>query len=130
MSRSVRQDYDKLRTPEPEPAPEPEVTIPVLHKFAAVMLLSEEQVFDGMSWTDERYHRRADAYNVSPTNEDWAKYHRARAGLLALQNYEGTVGLEEVEVPMPKPETHYRFTETHESWIERCRALQAERNAA
>jgi hypothetical protein len=83
-----------------------------------------------MSWSDSRYHRKSEAYNVSPTNEDWAKYHRARSGLLALQAYEGTEGLEEVSVPMPKPETHYQFTETHEAWIERCRALQAERKAA
>jgi len=126
MSRSVRQDYDKLRALQSEE----KVIIPELHKHSAIMFFSEEQVFDSMSWSDSRYHRKSEAYNVSPTNEDWAKYHRARSGLLALQAYEGTEGLEEVSVPMPKPETHYQFTETHEAWIERCRALQAERKAA
>ena len=114
MSRSVRTDYSKL----------------ILRKLGMTVTLTDEQLFWLMADTDPAYERKAEPYVVAPTNEDWAKYHRAKAGLLALQNYEGTWGLSEVEVPIPTPETHYKYTETHEQWLERCRALQAERNAA
>lgn len=120
MSRSVKEDYDKLRAPK----------LGGLVKLAAVVHFTDEQIFDARSEVDPRYARKAEGYNISPTNEDWAKYHRARAGLLALRNYENTVGLEDIEVPMPKPTTYYRFTETHEAWLERCRALDAEQEAA
>lgn len=102
----------------------------ILNKLGAFITLTETQIFDEMGWQDDRYWRKHETYNVSPTNEDWAKYHRAKSGLLALQAYEGTEGLEEVEIPMPKPETRYRYTETHEEWLARCRTLQAERKAA
>lgn len=125
MSRSVRQDYDKLR----EAQSEGKVIIPI--KLGVISKLSDEQIFLGLAeagYTD--YERKAEAFNVSPTNEDWALYHRAKAGLLALRSYKNTEGLEHIEIPMPKPETKYKYTETAEAWLERCHALQAERKAA
>ena len=120
MSRSVKMDYDKLRAPKPVPEFK-------LFKLGATFKITEEQIF----WeSGPEYQRKGVEYTVSPTNQDWANYHLAKAGLLALRNYEGTLGLEEVEVPIPRPEVHYRFTETHEEWLDRCRTLQAERKAA
>lgn len=102
-------------------------------KFGATVILTEWQVFDEMVFADPRYARRGFEYVVAPTNEDWAKYHRAKAGMLALEAYAGTewggpdYG---TEVHMPKPRTLFEYTETHEEWLARCRALDAERKAA
>jgi len=126
MSRSVKPDYEALKTPMHVYAREG-VTI---RKIGMTIPFTEEQVLDLMARDDSRFERRSEEYNVSPTNEDWAKYHRAKAGLLALQNYEDTIGADEVEIPMPRPKIKYRFTETHEEWLVRCRALQSERKAA
>lgn len=124
MSRSVRQDYDKLR----EAQSEGKVIIPM--KIPHTAFIPFEVVFEELSYLDSRYARKTEPYNVSPTNEDWALYHRAKAGLLALRSYDKTEGLEHIEIPMPKPETRYKYTETVEAWLERCHALQGERKAA
>ena len=120
MSRSVKQDYPPKTTKVNAPK------IGLVHSYGAIMFITDEALFDSMSWGDKEYQRKGVEYTVSPTAEDWAKYHLAKAGLLALQNYEPTLGLEEVEVPIPRPEVHYRFTETHDEWLARCRALRQE----
>lgn len=114
MSRSVRTNYEKLFN---------------VVKLPATIRLTDEQ-FWMLADTDPAYERKVEPYNVSPTNEDWAKYHRAKAGLLALQAYDDAHGLGDIEILMPAPRTEYRFTETNEEWLDRCRALQAERKAA
>jgi hypothetical protein len=124
MSRSVRQDYDKLR----EAQSEGKVIIPF--KIPVVTVIPWEAIFDDLALSDQRYARKSTAVTVSPTNMDWALYHRAKAGLLALRSYKNTEGLEHLEIPMPKPETQYHFTETAEAWLDRCHALYAERTAA
>ena len=120
MSRSVTPPYDALRALEQQPRL-------VLRKVSAIMPMSEEMIFDH---SGPEFERKGVEYTVTPTNEDWAKYHRAKSGMLALKAYDAVLGLEEVEILMPKPEVHYRFTETHEEWLARCRTLQAERKAA
>lgn len=122
MSRSVRQDYDRMRGLQSEG----KVIIPILQKFGAITLISDAVMFDLVAATDSRYEQKARKTVVAPTAEDWAKYHLAKRALLTLNAYEGTIGAEEVEIPCPKPTTHYEFLETIEEWLDRCRALRAE----
>ena len=124
MSRSVRQDYDKLRTAQSEDK------VIVAFKIPAVRVIPWEAVFEDLATWDSAYARKTEEYNVSPTNMDWALYHRAKAGLLALRSYKNTEGLEHISVPMPRPATKHKYTETAEAWLERCHALYAERTAA
>jgi len=122
MSRSVQLDFDKLRNPQAVYLRQGEVVTFI----GTTIPMTEEQVFGHRSYVDGRYRRTTEPYNVSPTNEDWAKYHQAKKGLLQLQAYAGTIGAEDIEIPCPKPETKHRYTETHEAWLERCRVLEAE----
>jgi hypothetical protein len=123
MSRSVRQDYDKLRT------------IPhhvfvqeggAIRKIGMTIPVSWAVIFEERALSDSRYEQKARKTIVAPTSEDWAKYHLAKRALLTLKAYENTTGAEEVEIPCPKPKTEYEFLETVDEWLDRCRALQAE----
>lgn len=129
MSRSVKQDYDKLRAAQAGGHVYVQEASNIRY-LGALVPKTDEMFFNALSIEDVRYVRKTEPYNVSPTNEDWAKYHRAKNGLLALQAYADTRGLEDVEIPMPKPKTKHRYIETQEAWLERCHALMAEGIAA
>lgn len=131
MSRSAQQGFnqflDKLR--EQMPPGQDAVVIPILKKYSAVQLISDGLLFDMMAEEDSRYERKATKTLVASTSEDWAKYHLAKRALLTLRAYENTTGAEEVEIPCPKPKTHYTFLETIDEWLARCRTLRAEQAA-
>lgn len=128
MSRSVRQDYDTLRrTPHHVYLRAGDVA-PVF--IGTTIPMTEEQLFHSKGFIDNRFQRKTESYVVCPTNEDWAKYHQAKKALLTLRAYENTIGDEDIEIPMPKPKTLHRYTETQEAWLERCRLLEAEQEAA
>lgn len=123
MSRSVRQDYEKLRTIPHHVYAQEGWTI---RKIGMTIPVSWAVICEEMALSDSRYEQKARKTVVAPTAEDWAKYHLAKRALLTLNAYEGTIGAEEVEIPCPKPITHYEFLETIEEWLDRCRTLQAE----
>jgi len=132
MSRSIRQDFTEFlnRKREEFNVPEEKVVVPILKKQGAIMFISDAVIFEQLSYSDSRYERKATKTIVASTTEDWAKYHLAKRALLTLKDYENTTGAEEVEIPCPKPKTEYHFLETVDEWLDRCRALQAERTAA
>jgi len=117
MSRSVQQDYDKLRT---------------LQKFGAIHIISDEALFDLMAYDDKRFERKANKVITLPTSEDWGLYHQAVRGKMAMEAYEGTewggpdTG---TEVHKPEPKTTYEYLETHDEWLARCRVLRQEGSA-
>lgn len=130
MSRSIRQDFSEFlgRVRVEQDVPEGQVIS--LQKHAHIVTIPDETFFDMLAEEDPRYERKAYKTVVASTTEDWAKYHLAKRALLTLKAYENTTGAEEVEVPCPKPKTHYEFLETPEEWLARCRALRAEQEAA
>lgn len=132
MSRSAEHEFTQWinRMREEQNVPEQKVVVPILKKYSAITFISDELHFDLLAETDSRYERKATKTIVGSTSEDWALYHQAKKALLTLKRYENTIGAEEVEVPIPKPKTHYHWLETVEEWLDRCRTLQAERKAA
>lgn len=126
MSRSVRQDFGKLQNMLRERQESNTAKVIQFHKTSTTAKISDEQLFTLMALSDSRYEQKARKTVVAPTAEDWAKYHLAKRALLTLKAYENTTGAEEVEIPCPKPTTHYEFLETIEEWLDRCRALRAE----
>jgi hypothetical protein len=126
MSRSVRQDFDVLRTPHHVYARKGDV----IGYIGVTVPLSDEQLFTVMAIDNPEYERKAIKTVVAATPEDWALYHQAKRGLLAVRAYEGSMGAEEVEIPCPKPRTEYHFLETVEEWLARCRTLREEQKAA
>ena len=119
MSRSVTLDYDKLR----------ERTIPTLTKHSAVIHISDELLFQDRAYVDARYDRKHIRHWSEPTAEDWALYHQAVRGKLAMEAYEGTewggpdTG---TDVHKPEPRVTYEYLETNDEWLARCRALRQE----
>lgn len=130
MSRSVRQDFGKLQNMLRERQESNTAKVIQFHKTSTTVKISDEQLFTLMALDNPEYERKARKTVVASTNHDWALYHQAKQGLLAVKRYEGTIGAEEVEIPCPKPVTHYEFLETVEEWLDRCRALRAEGLAA
>jgi hypothetical protein len=119
MSRSVKQDYDKMREREFK-----------LIKLSATIQISDEALFAGLSYGfDSRYERKANKVITLPTSGDWGLYHQAVRGKLAMEAYEGTVwgGPDYgTEVHKPEPKVTYEWLETHDEWLARCRALRQE----
>lgn len=105
------------------------MTIPTLTKMSAVFQISDEQLFILMGYEDKRYDRKHIRHESEPTAEDWALYHQAVRGKLAMEAYEGTewggpdTG---TEVHKPEPRVTYEYLETHDEWLARCRALRQE----
>lgn len=103
-----------------------EPRIPVLKKYGALSFLSEEQLYQARAFLDERFVRKHSSAFVEPTKEVWARFYAAKNALRILNEYEFTDwgGPEyEPEVTEPSPTREVTYLETHEEWLERCRAL-------
>ena len=100
-----------------------------MNKNYVTIRLSAEQVFSHRAMSDPRYERKATRTSAPPTPEAWARYRAAKAGLAALEAYEGTewggpdYG---TEVPEPVPTLTFEYHETIEEWLDRCRDMSAE----
>ena len=90
------------------------------------MNVSAEALYSSLSAMDSRFERKATRTATPPTPEAWERYHAAKAGLAALEAYEGTewggpdYG---TEVNEPQPTVTYDYLETVEEWLARCRSL-------
>ncbi|MDF9748651.1 hypothetical protein [Arthrobacter sp. ES3-54] len=99
-----------------------------MKKVYATMVFSSEMIYTEKAWTDGRYARKAIRTEAPPTSEAWERYRAAKAGLAALEAYEGTewggpdYG---TEVPEPEPTVTFEYLETHDEWLARCDTLSA-----
>jgi len=97
-----------------------------IHKNAVMIRVSAEMLYMEKSLNDSRYTRKATRHETPPTDEDWGLYFRAKAGLRALEAYEGTewggpdYG---TEVNEPQPRVTYEYHETEAEWLDRCHKL-------
>jgi len=98
-----------------------------INKNYVAIRFSAEMIYSEKSWTDGRYARKSIRTEKPPTPEAWARYHAAKAGLAALEAYEGTewggpdYG---TEVPEPEPTVTYEYLEAHDEWLARCAAME------
>lgn len=97
-----------------------------IRKYYAHVWLSEEQVYESRGFIDDRFVRKYTSQTIPPTKEVWARYYAAKNALRVLGEYEFTewggpdYG---TEVPEPSPTHEITYLETHEEWLDRCRAL-------
>lgn len=107
--------------------------------FERIMLTYWGDEVRGYGWlgnTDKRFARKRKTVIDKPTKADWAAYRRAVQGLEALKAYDGTSwdvtdygdGIPEVDEPRDRKRTVW--LETEAEWLDRCRALRAEIEAA
>lgn len=95
-------------------------------KIHASIVVSDEQLFSSMAWRDPRFDRKAIKTTTPPSPEAWERYRAAKAGLEALEAYEGTewggpdYG---TEVHEPDSTVTYEYLETVEEWLARCKGL-------
>ena len=99
MSRSVQLDFDKLRNPQAVYLRQGEVVTFI----GTTIPMTEEQVFGHRSYVDGRYRRTTEPYNVSPTNEDWAKYHQAKRACSNSKPMRAPSGPRTSRFPAPSP---------------------------
>lgn len=99
-----------------------------MNKNYAAVSISAEVLFMEMSWRDPRYVRKANRTSTPPTAEAWERYRAAKAGMAALEAYEGTEwgGPDcRTEVHKPEPTVEFDYLETHDEWMARCRSIMS-----
>jgi len=101
-----------------------------LNRNSVTIRLSAEHVYWQRGFHDSRYNRKVDRIDVTqPTEADWADYRKAKEAHEYLLNspYFDDGGPDERSQVSPlEPKREYIYAETHEEWLDRCRALDQE----
>jgi hypothetical protein len=100
-------------------------------KLSMTMQISDEQLFNLISYNDKRYERKvANRLTTPPTHSQMREYRRAQAAMRVLQSLSEYVdwGSPESEPEVIAPTDHITiiYAETHDEWLARCRALRQE----
>lgn len=97
------------------------------YKNYVAISMSEWQMFDMKSMTDDRYRRKVQrVIETHPSEKDWEDYRAAKEAreYLLLSPYFRDGGPDDgSEVEEPRMSRKYIYAESEDEWLDRCRDL-------